>query len=49
MYDGMTWEEYCDYIDYLDSRACALNIPDKEPQDDEKENAAKDDSDSIPF
>lgn len=49
MYDGMTWEEYCDYIDYFDSRACALNIPDEEPQDDEKENAAEDDSDSIPF
>lgn len=49
MYDGMTWEEYCDYIDYLDSRACALNIPDEEPQDGKKENAAEDDSDSIPF
>lgn len=49
MYDGMTWEEYCDYIDYLDSRACALNIPDEEPQDDEKENAAEDDFGSIPF
>lgn len=47
MYDGRTWEEYCDYIDYLDSRA--LNIPDEEPQDDEKENAAEDDFDSIPF
>jgi hypothetical protein len=51
MLDGMTWEEYCDYIDYLDSRACALNIPDlpEDVTEHTQEKGVEEDSDAIPF
>lgn len=51
MLDGMTWEEYRDYIDYLDSRACALNIPDlpEDVTEHTQEKGVEEDSDAIPF
>lgn len=48
MSEGMTWEELVEYIDAINGSDCAQDLPDEEPIP-QKENAAEDDSDSIPF